>query len=364
MKGSDFYKFHKEHGGKFPKDSDTDIPDFYTDISSEVKNVRNSAGIIDLSNRGKLKLSGKEHLKLLQGMLTNDVIKLKNFSGLYATSLTVKGKIVTDMKVHKVDDNIILDLEPGINKTFREYLLNYRLSYKADIEDITEKYSLFHLCGPNSTGVLKKSFNLKQEPPNEFDSLKLDEQGQEILIIKINRTGETGYDFYVDKDNGFKAWSKIIRNTNDNGLKPFGSKTLDTLRVEAGIPVLGKDMSENTIPIEAGLWDALDFEKGCYIGQEVIARIKWRGRVNWHLTGFEIDEFKDMLKSGCEVSVKDKKVGRLTSCVDSPTLNKTIAMGYIRREFNEKGLNVNINLSGNLHVKATVSALPFVDNFK
>ena len=364
MNSSDFYKFHKEHGGFFPEGKECGIPDFYTDITAEVENVRNGIGVIDLSDRGKLKLSGKEHLKLLQGMLTNDVVKLENSKGLYATSLTVKGKIMTDMRVHKVDDYIMLDLEPGINEIYGPHLIKYRLSYKADIEDITESLSLFHLCGPDSTEFIKNSFSTDQVPLNEFDSVKLDYEGREILIIKINRTGETGYDFYADGETGFKAWSMITDGSGKNGVRPFGLKTLDTLRVEAGIPVLGKDMDENTIPIEAGLWNALDFEKGCYIGQEVIARIKWRGRVNWHLCGFRINEFNDALKPGSELYVEDKKVGRLTSCVHSPTLNTAIALGYIRREYNEEGVNVDIKCLDNSYLKAVVSALPFIDNFK
>ncbi|MGI9553442.1 MAG: aminomethyltransferase family protein [Thermodesulfobacteriota bacterium] len=364
MNRPDYYNFHKEHGGIFSEENPGDIPDYYSDISTEVGKVRSGAGIIDLSDRGKLKLSGKEHLKLLQGMLTNDVLKLENFRGLYATSLTVKGKIITDMRVHKFDDNILLDLEPGINETYGPFLLKYRLSYKADIEDITESHSLIHLCGPDSTGIIKKNFNLDKVPVNEFDSLVLNKDGGDILIIKINRTGETGYDLYADNETGFRVWSDLINSNADDGLTPFGLKTLDTLRIEAGIPVLGKDMDENTIPIEAGLWNALDFEKGCYIGQEVVARIKWRGRVNWHLVGFEIDEINDALKSGSEIFSGDKKIGRVTSFVHSPTLDKAIAIGYIRREFNENGVNVEIKLSKNLHLKAAVSALPFVNSFK
>jgi len=353
-----------DHGGKFSDGSDTGVPDFYSDIPLEVENVRNNIGIVDLSNRGKLKLSGKEHLKLLQGMITNDVIKLENKRGLYATSLTPKGKIITDMRVYKSDDYLVVDLEPGINQTYGSHLLKYRLSYKADIEDITDSYSLFHLCGPNSTDFLKNNFNLAEEPKSEFDSVKVNEHGSELFIVKINRTGETGYDLYIDGENSFKIWSKILASGKDINLKPFGLKTLDTLRVEAGIAVLGKDMDETTIPIEAGLWNALDFEKGCYIGQEVVARIKWRGRVNWHLVGLETGVIKNTLKPGSELFIEGKKIGRVTSSVYSPTLKQTIALCYIRREFKEKGVTVDIALPDSLYIKATVTELPFVNNFK
>ena len=123
-------------------------------------------------------------------------------------------------------------------------------------------------------------------------------------------------------------------------------------------------MDETTIPIEAGLWNALDFEKGCYIGQEVVARIKWRGKVNWHLVGLETDEVKNTLNPGSELFKDGKKIGRVTSSVYSPTLNKTIALCYIRREFKEKGVTVDIALPDNSYLKATVTQLPFISNFK
>ena len=353
-----------EHGGIFPEGSDSHIPDFYSDVPDEVGNVRSNFGIIDLSNRGKLRLSGKEHLKLLQGMITNDVVELEDSKGVYATSLTPKGKIITDMRVHKLEGYTLIDLEPGINETYGAHLLKYRLSYKADIEDITESHSLFHLCGPGSVDFLRKTLKLSNIPKDEFDSVKLNMHGGELLIIKVNRTGETGFDFYAEVGTGFKVWTDLIDSGMEDGLKPFGISTLETLRIEAGIPVLGIDMDENTIPIEAGLWNALDFEKGCYIGQEVVARIKWRGRVNWHLVGFKINEFKDTLKSGCELFIGDKKVGRITSSVFSPTMGTTIALGYIRREFKEEGVSVDIVLEDNSGLKAAVSILPFINNFK
>ncbi len=334
-----------------------------TGVSSEVESVRNNAGIIDLSHRGKLKLSGKEHLNLLQGMLSNDVIKLKTFKGIYATSLTPKGKLVADMKVHKLSGEVILDIEPHITEEFYKYLLKYRLSYRADIENVTQELNLFHICGPDAACIIKQSLSLAQEPINEFDSV-VPEGEESALMIKVNRTGETGYDIYVNTSKDAGVWSDMMNGQLTGDLKQFGLDAMEILRIEAGIPVLGKDMDENTIPIEAGLWKALDFEKGCYIGQEVVARIKWRGRVNRHLIGFKVDGLTKVPEPGSEVFINDKKVGRLTSCVYSPTLNEVIAIGYIRREFNEDSLKVNIvNLSDGAHIKAVTSSLPFINNF-
>ena len=113
-----------------------------------------------------------------------------------------------------------------------------------------------------------------------------------------------------------------------------GHEALEILRIEAGIPTYGKDMDISTIPIEAGIWNALDFEKGCYVGQEVIARIKWRGRVNWHLAYFASQQDGCALP-GDTLWVEEKKVGRITSSTYSPTIGRNISIGYIRREFRD-----------------------------
>ncbi|MGB3364156.1 MAG: glycine cleavage T C-terminal barrel domain-containing protein, partial [Thermodesulfobacteriota bacterium] len=119
---------------------------------------------------------------------------------------------------------------------------------------------------------------------------------------------------------------------------------------------------ETNIPIEAGIWNALDFEKGCYIGQEVVARIKWRGHVNWHLMGFEC-EGEAVPKIGNEVFDGERKIGRITSSTFSPEFNKPICLGYIRREFKDSGTKVQINISDSSIVEAEVRELPFYKGY-
>ena len=141
-------------------------------------------------------------------------------------------------------------------------------------------------------------------------------------------------------------------------IKPIGYDALNTLRIEAGIPVYNVDMNENNIPIEAGLWSALNFEKGCYVGQEVVARIKWRGHVNWHLMGF-VSNGESVAGVGDEIYSDEKKIGRVTSSAFSPKLNKPVCLGYIRREFKEPGNIVSINGTDRPVFQAEVTQLPF-----
>lgn len=362
MKKSPIYNLHLKNNVEFKEESGWLIPKRFNEVNKEISNVRNNQGMIDLSHRGKLRLSGKEHIKFLQGMLSNDIERLIDGKGLYATILTVKGKIISDMRVFKNNDFVSLDLEPGLNFKIKDHLLKFRLSYKAEIEDITDGYSLFHLCGPRIDQFLNSvlSSDISGLNENDFSTKKLNET--QLTVIKVNRTGEKGFDLMFKSQDAQNVWTDLLEKGKEYNLKPFGLDAYEILRIEAGIPIYGKDFDETTIPIEAGLWTALSFEKGCYVGQEVIARIKWRGRVNWHLMGF-IVEGDNTVSTNNKILNGNKEIGRVTSAAFSPTLSGNIALGYIRREFKEPGTEVQIQLNNNLFAKAKVVELPFLNNF-
>ena len=325
-KKTPLYDRHAAQGAVFGETGGFFLPKSYGDPEGEVKTVRESVGVIDVSNRGKLMLSGADHIKFLQGMLTNDVEEKNPGTGVYATILTPKGKMISDMRVFKNEDSVYMDTEPGTAGNIAELLRKFRLSYKAEVLDVTEDYCVFHVCGPGCGELVEKRLSVDVKQMKEYDHRACGE----ATVMKLNRTGETGFDVLFENRRAKKIWELLLENPP--GPELCGQEALETLRIEAGIPVYGKDMDISTIPIEAGIWDALDFEKGCYVGQEVIARIKWRGRVNWHLAYFEAQQDGSTLP-GDTLWVKEKKVGRITSSTYSPTLGKNISIGYIRREF-------------------------------
>lgn len=358
MKKLSLNSVHESVGAYFTPISGWSVPSSYGDQSSEYNSVRSEAGIVDLSSRGKLILSGKDHLKFLQGMLSNDVVKLQEGKGMYATILTVKGRMVSDMRVYKDKESVLIDLEPGLNSKVSELLSKYKLSYKADIQDVTEILGLISVQGPKSKKLLEKLFEEQIPEMKEYDFVKKKFRGSEIIVVYVNRTGEMGYDLYIENEYLKPLWEELMRAGSALNIEPVGYDALNTLRIEAGIPVYNIDMDESNIPIEAGLWSALNFEKGCYVGQEVIARIKWRGHVNWHLVGFTLQSGYSS-SAGDEIYKVEKKIGRVTSSVFSPMLKTSICLGYIRREFNKPGTGVVIKTSEDSEIEAEVRELPF-----
>ena len=353
---------HLALGASFIDSGDLLLPNDYGDPLKEYEAVKKGAGVTDLSHRGKLRLSGKEYLKFLQGMLTNDVIELQAGRGMYAAILTVKGKMVSDMRVYRSEDGendwVLLDLEPGLDVKVGGLLKKFRLSYKADIDDVTENLGLFSVSGPRAHELLNKILGKPLSDMEEYQHTAAQYGGTEITVVKVRRTTEEGYDLYVPADASKALWETLIRDGEQFGLAPVGSEALNILRIEAGIPIYGVDMDEDTIPIEAGIWSALSFEKGCYVGQEVIARIKWRGHVNRHLVGFDIQDAR-VPRAGDELVSGERKVGRVTSSAFSPGLHRPLALGYIRRGYEEPGTKISIKSGENLIQEALVSGLPF-----
>lgn len=358
MKSLPLNEVHKSLQADIGDSCGCSVPLNYGDELSEYKAVREGVGIIDLSSRGKLRLSGKDHLKFLQGMLSNDVMKLEEGKGMYATVLTVKGRMISDMRVYRESESILLDLEPGLKQKVLELLTKFRLSYKANIDDITETMGLLSIQGPRASKLLDLLFGEKVPQMEQYDFMQKEALGHILTVVSVNRTGEQGFDIYLSNDGLQDLWEALMEKGRELNVKPIGYNALNMLRIEAGIPVFGADMDENNIPIEAGLWDALDFDKGCYVGQEVVARIKWRGHVNWHLVGFE-SEGEVAPEVGDEIFSDERKIGRITSSTLSPTLNKLLSLGYIRREFKEVGTEVSVLRPDESIVGAEVKELPF-----
>jgi glycine cleavage system T protein len=358
MKRLPLHGIHESSGAVFLERGDWLVPDSYGDTQAEYEAVKKRIGLADLSDRGKLRLGGREHLKFLQGMLTNDVLKLENGQGVYAAILTVKGSMVSDMRVYREQDSVLLDLEPGLNIKVGELLKKYRLSYRASIDDLTESTGLISIQGPDAHRLVDDIIGKENPLSVEYDHERRLVNGTVIMVVKADRTGADGYDIYAPSGELSRIWEHLLERGKDYRITPVGSKALDTLRIEAGIPLYGTDMDDDTIPIEAGLWSALNFEKGCYVGQEVVARIRWRGHVNWHLMGLITSGDRIPVK-GSEVFYGGKKIGHITSGTFSPVFHTPIALGYIRREYIEPGTRVQLKLPDGALEDAEVSRLPF-----
>ena len=316
------------------------VPLRYTDIDEEYWSVRKSAGITDLSHMGRLSIEGKDRIAFLNGLLTNDLSKTKENMGVHSVLLNTKARVLADLYLHTETDRIVMDTGEKPSAQVKQILNQFIITEDVRIEDINEKSVLLSVQGPESKQILNEVFKMNVEDLGPLQNRNLGPS----LIIARDRTGQGGFDILVPSDEALPVWQSFLLNGKHN-LLPVGTRALEILRLEAGLPKYGVDVDENTIVLEAGYQDAISFTKGCYMGQEVVARATHIGRVNRRLTQFHV-ETKEGLSSGAKILANDGPVGLVTSAAFSPGLGKTVALGYVGRDYASVGKELMVESAG------------------
>jgi folate-binding protein YgfZ len=280
--------------------------------TSDYELVTESVGLVDRSERAKFVVRGSEAADFLQGQVSNDVEALEPGSGCYATVLSHKGKLRTDLRILRLDDSFWLDTEAIGYAVLEHMLRTYSLGREVQYEDLTESRALLSLIGPAARERLDAA------PPAE-----------EHAFV----TGEHGT--YVATQLGVDV---IAAPGTTLDVEPVSEEAAECVRIEAGRPRLGYDMDADTMPQEAGINErAVSFTKGCYVGQETVARLHYRGKPNRHLRGLRLSE---PAERGSEILLGERVVGKLGSTCVSPRLGP-IALALLRREA-EPGSSVQV----------------------
>lgn len=311
-----------------------------------------TAFFADRSDRGRLRLTGRDRQSFLQGMVTNDVAALTPGTGCYALMLDATGHVLADMRVLCAESHLLLDLEPGMAPFVAETLDRYLIMEKCRIADVTgetaqvflgTRHSLESLETPGLSGCESWSEGQHQVAPFA---------GVLATVAATRLVPGGGFDIHIDAADK----EELLRELRGAGVTEIAPDALETLRIEAGIPRFGADMDARVLAPETGQQArAISFRKGCYIGQEIVARIDARGHANRGFTGFLFESGGDVPAPGTPVTADDKEIGRITSSALSLTLNRPIALGYIRREHAAPGTPVTV-----AERPAVVAALPLV----
>ena len=358
MKRTSLYEIHGALGATFTESfEDWQLVGHFTDPHQEHRAVRQGVGVIDLSHRGRLRLTGNDRAAYLHRIISNDVEGLSVGEGNYATILTNRGKIIADMKVYVFEDSIGIETNAETTLSLYQELDKYLIADDVTIEDFTEHTGAVGVHGPRSAELLQEIYGLDVGNLPEYHSIVHEIDGRRIICVRANETGEIGYNLCTAAESIEWLWDTILTKGRAFSAEPVGLTALDSLRIEAGIPRYGAELDDSVFPGEAELEQAISFEKGCYIGQEIVARMKYRGHPNRLLRGFEIAS--DILpQKGDLLFDGDKEIGWITSAVVSPTLGKTIGLGYVRVAFTDEGSQLEIETADS-RANATVRLLPF-----
>jgi folate-binding protein YgfZ len=310
-------------------------------LASEHRAVREDCGLFDGSDAGKLLLTGPGAKEALNGMLTNEIEELEPGHGHYAALLTPKGKMLADVRVLDTDGGVLLITERVALQALFDAVRRYKLGYDTELHKQTLERGLFSLIGPGADRVAGSAEARLGESEHDSASGEIDERA--VLLVRT----DAGVDVVCDSDDG----AAVRAGLEGRGAVAVSAAAADALRIERGRPRYGIDVDDSTIPQEAGLNErAVSFTKGCYVGQETVARLFYKGKPNRHLRGLRLS---GPAETGEELRFGDKPVGRLGTVAVSPTFGP-IALALVRREA-EPGAELSVGDGG---VTATVAELP------
>jgi glycine cleavage system T protein len=353
MTSSPLAEYHVSQGASLADYHGATVPARFGDPAAENRAVRSASGLFDFSFRAKFRMKGRDHARFLQRLVSNDVKTLVPGQGTYATLLNAQGHIVVDMRLYCAEDGFLVDVDADLRDKAIQSFRRYIIADQVEVEPL-DLYALA-FQGPKARGLLEKTLHIDLPTMQEYDHTTSNYAGFPVRVVRATSTGEEGYEVWASAAGMEPIWGAACGQAPTYDMLPCGSVALETLRIEAGIPRYGTELGEDVIPLEAGLLNALSFNKGCYIGQEIVERARSRGHVNWKLVGL-IVKSEMPPQPGEKAIVDGREVVEVTSSCVSPWLNKTIALAYVRREFAEPGATVGL-VSG---VAAEVAALPFI----
>jgi folate-binding protein YgfZ len=311
---------------------------------------------VDRSSRGRLRLTGRDRQSFLQGMVTNDVARLMPGQGCYAFQLDATGHVLADMRVLCAEDYLLLDVEPGLAPQVAETLERYLIMERCRIADVSREVGQFLVGGTRAAAFLAEHYGIQgAEVWGEGANAKSSVHDQtDDLFARSDLIALPAFDVYMPQAYNRDVYlHALMKEANGVEMPP---ETLDALRVEAGVPRFGVDMDARVLAPETGQQSrAISYRKGCYIGQEIVARIDARGHTNRTFAGFRLNGGGDLPAPETPVVAEDgREVGRVTSVAVGPMVGVPIALGYVRHEHAAPGTSVTIGGQ-----PAIVALLPF-----
>lgn len=283
--------------------------------------LRSHAAWIDLSARGKIRVTGEDRARLLHAMSTNDVNHLATGHGLYAFFLNDKGRILADAYIYNLGNALLLDTEPETAAKLRDHLDRYIIADDAELSDETNAWATIELAGPNS---LELASELGIPLPESEYGVR---DWNDAFVARVSSTGSQGVRVFLPADQK----QDFIAQLEAAKIPEASAEEARTVRIENGIPRYGEEISERYLVQETGVTQAVHYNKGCYLGQEIVERVRSRGQVHRVLKPVRI-EGSDPPPPGIKLSADGKDVAEIASAVHSPALGAVAALAYVRTE--------------------------------
>ena len=344
---------HASAGAKFDVVADRELPVAYGDTRAEYRAARRAVAIVDKSFDGVVEVTGRDRASFLHALLSNDVKSLASGQGCAAALLDVHGKVRVLLRVLALEDRMLALTPPGMGAKTVEALDAYLFSEKAALRDATGERALLMLVGPEAPALAERLAGARPDD-TRWSSKRGSVAGAEVRLVRGGgESGEHEVWILVRAGDAGAVWDAAVAA----GARPLGTAAFETLRVEAGTPLYGHDVDERVLLPEIPATDLVSHTKGCYVGQEVVVRIRDRGHVNRVLRGLMLGGAR-VPDAGAPVFADDRQIGAVSSATWSLGLDKSIALALVRREYAEPGTAVTV-LVADARIPAEVTALPF-----
>lgn len=350
------YDTHVKYGGKIVPFAGYLLPVQYEKgIIAEHMAVRTKAGLFDVSHMGEIICSGKDSLKFLNKILTNNFTNMYDGQARYSPMCNEEGGTIDDLIVYKYKTDKYFIVVNAANKDKDYKWIASHAEGEVVVEDISDKVCQLALQGPKSPDILSK-LTSREYIPEKYYSAVFDAEvsGFKCIVSQTGYTGEKGYEIYVSTEDAPKPWDIIMEAGSEYGILPCGLGARDTLRLEAAMPLYGHEMDEGVDPVEAGLGFAVKMKKEDFIGKKTIEA---KGEPVRKRVGLKAVS-RGIIRENEDVLVEGEKIGATTSGTYCPYLGCSAAMAMVKKEFSEIGTRVSVNVRGRM-VEAEVVGLPF-----
>ncbi len=330
------YNNHIKLGAKMVDFAGWEMPVQYTSILEEHNNVRNNAGLFDVSHMGEIFVSGKDSLNFLQTLVPQDIEKIIDKKARYCQFTNKNGGIIDDLFIYKLgENNYLLIVNASRLETDYNWLLQNKNTFEVLTDNKSDFYSMVALQGPKASDILDKAGISKENQPHTMYIMQTKLLNEDVFISRTGYTGEDGFEIIIRNEKVSELWETLLDKGKEFGIMPIGLGARDTLRLEAAMSLYGNDLTEETTPVEASLiWSIDKDKKQDYIGKNIIIN-QLKNGIEKKLIAFKMLD-KAIARHEYPIYLNNEEIGHVTSGGVAPFIGQNIGLGYIKTNKNLK----------------------------
>ncbi len=328
---------HRAAGARLAEFNGCTLPEVFSDFETEYRAAKETVALLDTNWHATMTLAGRDRLKYLHAVTSNDIKGLGEDFGTRALLLNPQGHILAELEIYALQEKLLVLTHVSARERTVATLKKYILGSQVQLEDITDKTASVAVEGPRAATIIAQATGLSLDGFSELSLAETPVDGVPCHLIRRSHFGGEGAELIAPREHIGLLWKNLRASVHALHGAPVGMKTLDALRLEAGIPWFPADFNEGMIPHEAGVENThISYTKGCYTGQEIVERVRSRGHVNRRRVQLKFSSAAPP-QSGTKLRAGGADVGFITSAAFSPVAGAAIGMGYLRREHNSAG---------------------------